>query len=132
MEELFWLYPLPLLAALIIIFIFGDQLQEKSGLIGAVGSGLVFILSITLAPAVFSGDKLVYSFQWFPGVNLGFRIDGLSWIMLSCNFLVSLICYYSIHICEHEIRSKKFFPLWFFLVFQCVQLICCRQPSSNC
>lgn len=124
MGDLFWLYPLPLLAALIIIFIFGDQLQEKSGLIGAVGSGLVFILSITLAPAVFSGDKLVYSFQWFPGVNLGFRIDGLSWIMLIVvTFLVSLILLYSYSYMEHEKGLRRFFSFMVLFGFSMVQLI---------
>lgn len=124
MGDLFWLYPMPLLAALFIIFIFGDKLQEKSGMVGALGSGLVFLLSLTLAPVVFAGEKKTFSFQWFSGVDLGFRLDGLSWTMLMLvSFLVTLILIYAYSYMENEKGLKRFFSFMVLFGFSMVQLI---------
>ncbi len=124
MEELFWIYPMPLLAALLIVFIFGDKLQEKAALIGAIGSGLVFLTISSLAPQIFAGEKMLMSFQWFSGINLGFRLDSLSWIMLMLvTFLVTLILTYSFSYMKDEKGLRRFFSFMILFGFSMVQLI---------
>lgn len=124
MEELFWLYPLPLLAALIIIFIFGDKLQEKAALLGALGSGLVLLFTASLASEIFAGNKMTMSFQWFSGINLGFRLDSLSWVMLILvTFLVTLILIYSFSYMKNEKGLRRFFSFMILFGFSMVQLI---------
>ena len=124
MGNLFWLFPMPLLAVLVIVFIFGDKLQEKSGILGAAGSGTVFLLSLSLAPAMFSGERMFFSFPWFSGVELGFRMDPLSWIMLLLvSFLVTLILTYSYSYMHGEGGLRRFFSFMILFGFAMIELI---------
>ena len=124
MADLFWLYPLPLLIALIITFIFGDQLQEKSALLGALASISVFFLTLSAGPGIFAQEKYTYSFEWFSGLEMGFRLDALSWIMtLLVTLLVTMILVYAFSYMENEKGLRRFFSFMILFAFSMVELV---------
>lgn len=124
MGDLFWLYPMPLLIALFLVYVFGEKLQEKASLVGALGSASVFFLAMSKGPQIFSGEEFKYTFEWFQGIELGFHLDSLSWIMIMLvSFLVTLILVYSYSYMKDEKGLRRFFSFMILFGFSMVQLI---------
>ena len=124
MAELFWIYPLALLIALIVVFVFGDRLGEKSALVGAFASITVFFLTMTAGPAIFAQKKYTYTFEWFSGLEMGFRLDGLSWIMtMLVSLLVTMILVYAFSYMENEKGLRRFFSFMILFAFSMIQLV---------
>lgn len=124
MGDLFWLYPMPLLIALFLVFIFGDKLQEKGSIVGALGSATTFFLIMSKGPQIFTGQEFNFTFEWFKSIELGFRLDSLSWIMLMLvTFLVTMILVYSYSYMEGEKGLRRFYSFMILFGLSMVELI---------
>lgn len=124
MGDLFWLYPMPLLIALFLIYVFGEKLQEKASLVGAFGSATVFFLLMSKGSQIFNGKEFNFTFEWFKGIELGFRLDSLSWIMsMLVTFLVTMILVYSFSYMKDEKGLRRFFSFMVLFGLSMVQLI---------
>ena len=72
-------------------------LGSKSRLLTALAAGLVtlasFVLLVSHAPAVMSGEVVMNSWQWVPeiGLNLVFRLDGLSLMFAGLILFIGLL-----------------------------------------
>ncbi|MCE3271696.1 MAG: NADH-Ubiquinone/plastoquinone [Ramlibacter sp.] len=75
---------LPLVPGVVLTYVTGRSMQPArrrlSAWVAGVVAGLALLLLLQMAPAVFAGQTLLLHLDWLPqaGLNLGFRLDGLS------------------------------------------------------
>ena len=110
---LVWIPGLPLAAFIVLIFA-GRRLGRFSGWLTVAALAASGGLTLSLAGAVFHGQRLAVSWAWLsptnPAWSIGLAVDGLSWLMLAVvTSIGTMIAVYSIGYMRDDPRFPRFF-----------------------
>ena len=98
---------------------FGHFFRDRKSLLLALVPGVIFLYFIQKLPAISSGQVLFESKNWVPalGVNLGFRLDGLSllFVLLISGIGTLVFIYASSYLKGHRYLDKFFGYLLLFM-----------------
>ena len=118
------LIPKPVLVGLLLTLALGHKLQRKSAFIGVAGTVCSFLLTVAAAVLVFNEGGQVWSYTWFDDLQIGFRLDSLSVILLLLvSFLATLILIYAYGYMEHEQGLTRFFAEVQLFVFAMLSMV---------
>ncbi len=115
---LFWIPLLSLIGSFISAFT-GKLSRNQSTAITLVAPAVAILLAVDLAPAVFAGETIRYTFEWVPllDINIAFRLDGLAllfvFMILGIGMLV--IFYARYYLSSNDSMPKLYAYLMLFM-----------------
>ncbi|MGV3569741.1 MAG: monovalent cation/H+ antiporter subunit A [Ramlibacter sp.] len=114
---------LPLLPGVVLTYVAGRSMEPARRRLAAWIAGgvaaLALLLLLQMAPAVFAGQTLLLQLEWLPqaGLNLGFRLDGLSLLfgILITAIGVLIVLYAAYYLAADDPAGKLYSQLMLFM-----------------